>query len=81
MDKASAASQKQKENPMKTDTITFTQITAIDKANANLVHAAPDLLEAAKQALQVFIDQGWDDDLKAATMLKSAIVKAERSPE
>jgi hypothetical protein len=47
------------------------------EANARLVAAAPDLLEAAKQALQVFVDQGWDDDLSAAKSLKAAIAKAE----
>jgi hypothetical protein len=52
-------------------------ITTIDKANAALIAAAPDLLEAAKQALQVFVDQGWDDDLSAAKSLKAAIAKAE----
>jgi hypothetical protein len=44
---------------------------------ARLIAAAPDLLEAAKQALQVFVDQGWDDDLSAAKSLKAAIAKAE----
>jgi hypothetical protein len=47
------------------------------KKIADLLCAAPDLLEAAKQALQVFVDQGWDDDLSAAKSLKAAIVKAE----
>jgi hypothetical protein len=52
------------------------QITPIDHANGALIKAAPELLEAAEQALQVFIDQGWDDDLKAAKSLQSAIAKA-----
>lgn len=47
------------------------------EANAHLIAAAPKMLEAAKQALQVFVDQGWDDDLSAAKSLKSAIAKAE----
>ena len=47
------------------------------EANARLIAAAPELLEAAKQALQVFVDQGWDDDLSAAKSLKAAIAKAE----
>jgi hypothetical protein len=45
--------------------------------DGNLIAAAPDLLEAAKQALQVFVDQRWDDDLSAAKSLKAAIAKAE----
>lgn len=40
-------------------------------------NAAPDLLEAAKKALRVFVDQGWDDDLEAAKSLQSAIAKYE----
>jgi len=47
------------------------------KEMADLLCAAPDLLEAAKQALQVFVDQGWDDDLSAAKSLKAAMAKAE----
>lgn len=46
------------------------------EANARLIAAAPDLLKAAKQALQVFVNQGWDDDLIAASRLKAAIAKA-----
>jgi len=45
------------------------------KYQQKLRDAAPELLEAAEQALQVFIDQGWDDDLKAAKALQSAIAK------
>lgn len=45
-------------------------------ANAALICAAPDLLEAAQQAMQVFINQGWDDDLIEAKTLKAAIGKA-----
>lgn len=47
-----------------------------EMANAYLIAAAPDLLEAAQQAIQVFINQGWDDDLIAAKTLKAAIAKA-----
>ncbi len=46
------------------------------RANARLIAAAPELLEAAEQALEVFINQGWDDDLIAASKLKSTIAKA-----
>ena len=46
------------------------------QANACLIASAPDLLEAAQSALQVFVNQGWDDDLLAAGKLKSAIAKA-----
>ena len=46
------------------------------EANIALAAAAPDLLEAAEAALQVFVNHGWDDDLIASSKLKSAIVKA-----
>ena len=35
-----------------------------------------ELLEAAKAALQVFINQGWEEDLLAARKLCDAIAKA-----
>ena len=54
---------------------------SVSQANARLIAAAPELLEAAKQALQVFVDQGWDDDLSAAKSLKAAIAKAEGGAE
>lgn len=38
--------------------------------------ASPELLEAAQRSLQVFINQGWEDDLIAAKELKAAIAKA-----
>ncbi len=44
--------------------------------NARLIAAAPDLMESAKAALQVFVNQGWEDDLLAAKALKAAIAKA-----
>ena len=45
-------------------------------ANAHLIIAAPYLLKAAKAALQVFVNQGWEDDLLAAKELSAAIAKA-----
>ena len=45
-------------------------------ANIRLIAAAPELLEAAESALQVFVNQGWEHDLLAAAKLKSAILKA-----
>ena len=45
-------------------------------ANARLIISAPDLLEALESCLDVFINQGWDDDLIAAKKARAAIAKA-----
>jgi hypothetical protein len=46
------------------------------KPLAHLFAAAPDMLAALERCLEVFINQGWDDDLIAAKEARAAISKA-----
>jgi hypothetical protein len=45
-------------------------------ADARLIAAAPDMLAALERCLEVFVNQGWEDDLIAAKEARAAISKA-----
>ncbi len=53
------------------------QISKVDEANAHLISAAPDLLEACKKTLKLINNLEYESwQIKYITLLKQAIAKA-----
>jgi len=58
----------------------YSVVTEIDKANANLICAAPDLLEACEQVLSASEDGGDMDDIDWGG-LRAAVLLAKKGQE